>query len=267
MKDLVIVKLGGSVITKKSKEKAEVNEENLKRLSREISEAKREKYFNLILVHGAGPFGHVPARKYALDQGLKSEKQLEGVIVTHQSMEKLNFQVVEFLQKESVTAMAFQPSAGGILEDGKLVEFPLSVLKEFLKLEIVPVLYGDVLLDKKTGINILSGDHLVPYLAEKLNAARVILCADVDGIFTEDPKKNPQAKLISFLSPDNLDKIKELSGSKNTDVTGGMRRKVQELLNLVEKTEVKVEIINGFTEGLLKRTLLGEEGLGTTIRK
>jgi isopentenyl phosphate kinase len=267
-KELIILKLGGSVITKKSEEKAEIDEENLERLAKEISEAKKEKDFKLIIVHGAGPFGHVPAKKYKLHEGLKNEEQVKGFARTHQLMEKLNFLVVSKLQNEGLNAIAYQPSSLGILKERRLIYFPTNVLEEFLKLNLIPVLYGDVLVDKNKGIGILSGDHLVPYLAEKLNSDKIILCADVDGIFTEDPKKNKNAQLIPLLSRNNLNKIKELSGSKNTDVTGGMSRKVQELLELVEKNkEVKIEIINGFKSGLLKRTLLGEMGLGTTIRK
>ena len=39
------------------------------------------------------------------------------------------------------------------------------------------VLYGDVLVDEKMKFGILSGDHLVPYLATKLGAARVVIAA------------------------------------------------------------------------------------------
>lgn len=267
MKELIIVKLGGSVITKKSEETAEVNKENLKRLTREIAEAKKKKKFQLLLVHGAGPFGHVPARRYALAEGLKSERQIVGFVKTHQLMEELNFQVVKALQEESLDVLAFQPSAVGLLDNKKLLYFPTRVLEELLALNIIPVLYGDVLIDKSTGVNILSGDHLVPFLAKKLIANRVILCADVDGIFTEDPKKNEKAEKLSFLTFANLHKIRELNGSNYTDVTGGMKRKVYELLELARKNDIEVEIINGLKEGLLKRTLLGEKGLGTIIMK
>lgn len=265
MIELVIVKLGGAVITKKSEEKKEVNREILKRLAREISEAKRSKNFKLILVHGAGPFGHVPAKKYALDKGLKEGKQVEGMAITHQSMEQLNFQVVEYLQEAGLNAIAFQPSAAGILEDEKLVSFSIETLNELLALDLVPVLYGDVLIDKKRGIGILSGDHLVSYLAEKMKAKRVIFCADVDGLFTADPKKNKNAKLIREFRKESLKQIEQLGGSQNTDVTGGMKRKITELLDIAEKG-IRSEIINGLKPGLLKMALLCEKVLGTTIK-
>jgi len=263
--ELVILKLGGSVITKKSENKAEVNKKILKRLAKEIKDAKNQRKFKLILVHGAGPFGHILAKKYKLNEPLNNKKQIEGFALTHQSMEKLNFQVVKFLQKEGLNAIAYQPSSIGILNNGKLSYFPLKILKSFINLNLIPVLYGDVLIDKKIGLSILSGDHIVSYLAEKLNVKRVILCTDVDGIFTSDPKKYKNAKLIPILKKDNF-KIEKIEGSQNTDVTGGMKRKVNELLNLANKG-ISSEIINGLKPNLLKKALLGEKNLGTLIEK
>lgn len=267
MDNLIVMKLGGSVITRKEKTEPEVNRENLGRIAKEIAEAMREKNFKLIIVHGAGPFGHVYAKKYDLDKGLNSDKQVEGIGLTHRMMEQLNYEVVKTLQEAGVKAMPFQPSAGGILCDGKLVQFPLNVMEKFTDMGLVPVSHGDVLLDNVKGVNILSGDHLTPYLAQNLKSHRLILGADVDGIFDSDPKKNPKAKLIKELTPKNVNEvIKELGGSVHTDVTGGMARKVRELMDLAERG-IESEIINATRPGTIKRALTGEKGLGTIIRR
>jgi len=266
MQELIILKLGGSVITKKSEEKAEINEENLKRLAKEIAEAKRDSNFRLMVVHGAGPFGHVPAKEYGLDKGLRDDRQLKGFSVTHQSMEKLNFSVVNSLRKEGLNAIAYQPSTLGILKDKKLVYFPTEVLEKLLEMNMSPVAYGDVLVDEKTGINILSGDHLVPYLARKLKANRVVIATDVEGVFNLDPKRYKDAELIKEITSENVNSILEIGTSKRTDVTGGMERKLNELLRLAAQG-IQSEIVSGVKPGILKRTLLGEKGLGTLIRK
>jgi len=262
MAELIILKLGGSVITKKGEEKAEVNQEILQRLATEISEAKKEGEFSLLIVHGAGPFGHVPAKEYGLHEGLKDERQVEGFSVTHHSMERLNFLVVDALRKAGLNAIEFQPSAGGILRDEELVQFPTEALERILNLGLIPVAYGDVLIDEEKGISILSGDHLVPYLAKKLNASRVIIVTDVAGIFDSDPKENRDAKLIPEINSENIESL-NIGSSTSTDVTGGMQRKVQELLSL----EIDSEIISALEPGLVKKALLGERNLGTVIRK
>lgn len=264
--ELIILKLGGSVITKKSEEKPEVHKENLERIAKEIADAKKKKNFSLVIVHGAGPFGHAPAKKYGLDRDIRDEGQMKGFSVTHQSMEKLNFFVVNELQKNGINALAYQPSAIGILRNKKLVYFPTKILKRLLSLDLVPVAYGDVLVDEVTGINILSGDHLVPYIAENLKASRVVMAVDVPGIFDSDPKKNKDAKLVKEIYSSNIDQIKEIGTSGSTDVTGGMKRKLNELLRLA-KVGIESEIVDGTEPEILKRTLLGEKGLGTIIKE
>ena len=265
MDELVILKLGGSVITRKSDGLREVDSLNLSRLCRETAEAQKRMRFGLIVVHGAGPFGHVPAKEYELNKGLRSDKQLTGFSVTHESMEELNAYVVDALIEEGINALAYQPSAVGVLRGGKLVYFPTIVLEGLLKAGLVPVSYGDVLLDEKTGVGILSGDHLIPYLARKLHANRVIITTDVDGVFNVDPKDGGGAELIKEITPENIGFF-HVGKSKGTDVTGGMRRKLNELLSLTEEG-INSEIISGVKPGILKRSLLGEKGLGTLIRK
>lgn len=264
-KELIIVKLGGSVLTRKDEGETEVNEGNLERLSAEIAQARKEKDFDLVLVHGAGPFGHIPAKEYGLDTGYKDERQAKGFCVTHQSMEKLNYRVVKALQAKGLHAVSFQPSSCGVLKDRRLIRFPTDIIKKLVGYGITPVAYGDVLLDEKTGMSILSGDHLVPYLAGELKADRIIMAADVPGIFDSDPKKNHGAKLLKEVSRENLHLIKEIGSSKGVDVTGGMKRKLDELLRLAE-SGTESEIVDATKPGLLKRALSGERGLGTIIK-
>lgn len=263
MKKLVVIKLGGSVITKKSEGKLEVDAKNLKRVCREVSQALKEGGFNLVVVHGAGPFGHVLAKKYLLAEGLRGRKQVEGMAKTHASMEKLNAAVVSALQDAGVPAIAFQPSAGGVLEDGRLVAFPLEAAKRMLEIGLVPVGYGDVLVDTTTGVNILSGDHLVPYLALELAASRVVIATDVDGIYDGDPKDG-KARRIPVITRKNIDSVR-LGGSKGVDVTGGMRRKVWELLEIAG-LGTSSQVVSGLKAGSVRKALSGDNSLGTLIR-
>ncbi|MBN2015170.1 MAG: isopentenyl phosphate kinase family protein [Candidatus Altiarchaeota archaeon] len=265
MDELVILKLGGSVITKKSDNKREVDRVNLRRLCQEIAEAIDEKRFRLLVVHGAGPFGHVPAQEYGLDKGLRSGKQLKGFSLTRQSMEELNSYVVDALLEAGINAISYQPSAVGVLSGGKLIYFPTKVLAYLLEMDMVPVSYGDVLVDEKTGVGILSGDHLVPYLARKLHASRVIITTDVDGIFDVDPKGGGSSELIKEITQRNMASL-SVGKSRGTDVTGGMKRKLDELLRLAGEG-INSEVISGVKPGILKRSLLGEKNLGTLIRE
>lgn len=263
MNELVVVKLGGSLITRKDRDKAEVNEGALKRVSGEIAGALRKKKLSLIVVHGAGAFGHVPASKYGLSGGFKRKEQSYGIVLTHSNMEELNRRVVKQLMDAGVNAVAFQPSAGGLLEDGRLVYFNIDAIEEMLRMNLVPVGYGDVLVDLRRGCGILSGDQLVPYIAKELDASRVIIATDYNGIFDGDPRDR-KSKKIDVIDKEN---IGILNGRKTsgTDVTGGIKKKVEEMLELAGKG-IPTEIISGMEKDYVRRTLLGEKGLGTIVK-
>lgn len=263
MKGLTLVKLGGSVITRKTDDRMEVRARVLNRLASEVSSALRVRpRMKLLMVHGAGPFGHVLADDYELQKGHRGPLQVEGVAVTHQSMESLNSTVVNALLTAGVNAMAYQPSAAGVLEDGRLASFPLEPVERLLGLGIVPVSYGDVLADLKRGLGILSGDHLIPYLAEKLAAERVVIVTSYNGVFDRDPRVKGAVK-YDVVDEKMLLKLRGRS-TEGRDVTGGIARKVGELVSLARRG-VKSEIISGVELGYLERALKGEKGIGTRI--
>ncbi len=259
--ETVILKLGGSVITGKSRDRPQVEGKALRRLAGEVSQALKKRPLRLFIVHGAGPYGHVPAKKYALLSGLKTKRQVEGMAMTHQCMERLNFEVVAALVDKKVNALAYQPSAGGLLDGGRLVSFPLASVKRLLDMGIVPVSYGDVLPDRRLGLGILSGDRLVPYLAGGLSADRVVIVTSYNGIYDRDPREKGARKLGLI----NAGVLSALSAraTEGTDVTGGIAGKVAELLRLSGRG-IPSEII-GPNPGYLRRTLLGESGLGTRV--
>lgn len=256
----MVVKLGGSVITDKRKKFA-VKRAVLKRLAEELEVAKEP----LIVVHGGGSFGHSVASRYSIAKGYKNERQLMGFSLTHRAMEKLDAYVIDALQNSGLPAVAVQPSVCAIVRNGRIESMELAPVRKFLELGIIPVLYGDAVPDMSKGMSILSGDQLAVRLARELGASRVILGADVDGVFTADPKVRTGAKLVRVVTPSNWrDVVKSIGGAGGPDVTGGMAKKVEELIMLAE-SGIEAEIVNAAKADTLKRAILGERGLGTKI--
>lgn len=259
MKPLV-VKLGGSVITDKGKEFS-VNQDALNRLARELTSVEEP----LVVVHGGGSFGHPLASEYEIDSGFKDGSQLMGFALTHRAMEELNMAVVSALQDVGIPAVSVQPSACVIVESGEISSMEVSPVRKLLELGLVPVLYGDAVPDMEKGMSILSGDQLVVFLAREFGAERVILGVDTDGVYTGDPKKDEEAELLPKITPENWREIKDsLSTGAAPDVTGGMRRKVEELLKLPE-IGVEAQIINATKPKTLKKAIKGDKSLGTRI--
>lgn len=264
-KELVIMKLGGSLVTYKNRWMPTINEDNLKRFAKEIAEAyhlKKEK-LKLILLHGAGSYGHVLATLYKVLNNDEHERRLLGFAEIQRLQNEFNSIVCAYLQNYNLPAFPVQASASAVLENEKLIHLDIEAIKGLLSVGTIPVLYGVPAFDKVLGGGILSGDEIIRYLAKELKPQRIIHVTDVDGIFDKDPKVYKNAKLIKKITRKNFKKIeKSLSGSKHFDVTGGMWKKVKELFEL---KNIKAEIINGLREGYIKRALLGEKGLGTII--
>ena len=140
-------------------------------------------------------------------------------------------------------------------------------LTKLLRMGFVPVLYGDAVPDSDTRFAILSGDQLVSALAIRLNADRIIIGADVDGICTADPKIDPSAKLIRHISLSELKKLQHKIGeARVTDVTGGMLGKIVELIPAIER-EIQVSIINAMKPDNVYKALKGEKVVGTIINR
>ncbi len=260
-----ILKLGGSVITKKEAEEPSIHYENLKRISYEIAESAADP---LIIVHGAGSFGHPFAREYSIGSTIENETDFKekkiGFCITQSWVKKLNTMVCDSLREEGVFAVSIHPSSFITTKDGRIHSCDLSLINKYLDSGFIPVIHGDVVMDMNRSIRIcvLSGDQIIKYLGENLNPERVILGTDVDGIYDKNPKKYDDAELMETVT--SFDQL-SAEGSLNVDVTGGMQGKLKELLHLAE-FGVESQIINAAKESLLKKALKGEP-IGTTIKK
>lgn len=262
MKNLIILKIGGSVITDKFSKTPKVNIDDLERISEEIASVYDKEKISLIIIHGAGSYGHVIVKETGINKGIKTDKQLKDFAETQRLQNELNSIVTRHLIDAGLPAMPCQASSFAVMDSGRLVHMDTSAIEGLLENGMIPVFYGVPAYDKAKKCSILSGDQIAPFLALKLNARKIIHATDVDGIFTEDPRKNPDAKFIPEINSKNIDKVKVwLTGSKATDVTGGMLGKISELLEI----GVESQIINALVNGNIIRALKGEK-IGTLIK-
>jgi len=260
MEELIFIKLGGSLITDKlTPMKAEMD--TIKRLAREIHEARQEKKLSLIIGHGGGSFPHVTANKYQTQNGVINGESYRGIAEVQNMASKLNRIIIDAFLDAGESAVTISPSSSSIAEDGNLKEWYLKPLEVVLKNNMIPIPYGDVVIDEKKGCCIISTEKLLKYLANRMKPRKVILCGKVDGVLDNE------GNVIKKITPNNVESIQShLKASDGTDVTGGMDHKVKEALEFT-KNDVIIEIINATKPDILKRALLGEDGLGTVISK
>ncbi len=248
MNETVVLKLGGSVITDKSGD-CTIDHVRLRGIAEEIA---RGRATALVIVHGAGSCGHPEARRYRINGGLTGEN-VPGVYHTHAAVSRLNAAVVETLRNAGVEAIGIHPLALALAEDGRLVSFETRHIAEMTEHGIVPVLHGDVVMDRRRGSCIVSGDQLVTRLATALASRRVGLATDVSGVL----QNGSVIPRIDRSVAETLD----IGGSTNTDVTGGMRGKIAELLALAD-AGIESHI---FHISMIGRFLSGAEHGGTTV--
>jgi isopentenyl phosphate kinase len=182
-------------------------------------------------------------------------------------MTKLNRLVVDSLISHNIPAIAVPPSSCIITKSGRIESFEERPLIKMLEMGFLPVLYGDAVLDWDVTFTILSGDQLVSSLAISLNTERIIIGADVDGLYAADPKTDSSARLIPHLTVKELKKLQQkVEETRVTDVTGGMPGKIRELIPAVEHG-IGVIIVNATKPNNIYKALKGEEVVGTMIER
>jgi len=247
--NMILLKIGGSVLTDKRREST-LREDNLRMVARQIADAKSSR---LILVHGAGSFGHPQVVKY-LSKGLSAS----GMWRTHCAVRSLNTAFIDELQSQSAAALPIHPLNNVTLDAGRITHFDTNALELMLNNNIIPVLHGDVVMDRLDGFNVLSGDQIVAFLALKMRPKKVGVGTDVDGIMYQNRKLN-------HLNPGELEKYRDgVLGSRSTDVTGGMLHKVVELLEIA-KSGIQSEVFNAAYDGNITKFLTSHQDVGTTI--
>lgn len=256
--DSVVIKLGGSVITKKDeplKERIDV----INNLSNQISTVCND--LKLCIVHGGGSFGHYVAKKYAIHQGLPRIKL--GLSILEMEMRRLNLIIAKSLIDHGVPIIQFSPIDIFLSKGEEIVSFFNESIKASIERGYIPLLYGDVIFDYEKGCRILSGDQICLEIAKLISAKKIVFCMDITGVYDKDPKKYNDAKLIRRISTQEAEElIKKLT--KGEDVTGGIINKLKVAIE-ASKIGIKSIFINGFSHNMLKKVLMNEEFIGTEV--
>jgi isopentenyl phosphate kinase len=253
---IILIKIGGSLITKKSYSKPVMNWQNLRRIAKELSYITKMKDYSFIIVHGAGSYGHPLVEQNKIHKGIKKPSQRLDMAHTQLVQHKLTINFAKELIKNSIPAFPLQASAIALMEDKKLKDLSIGPIRGLVNNKIFPVLGGVPAYDLAQVCSILSGDDVMVYLAKHLNAEMMLFATDVDGIYDRDPNLYRDARLIRHYKKASA----VLGYSLNPDVTGGMKEKVNKVL----ESRVRTLIFNGNSPYNLIKALKGKD-VGTRI--
>ena len=278
MKELVFLKLGGSLITDKTQPYTallDVMDDIALQVKMTL---QTHPDLRLVIGHGAGSFGHVPASEYRTRDGLPpkstplahrerdetEDNYWKGFAEVWYQASTLNRHVMKALHKAEVRALALPPSASVLASDGQVAVWETTPLRMALSAGIVPVIFGDVTYDEVRGGTILSTEDLFVHLARALHPDRILLAGLEAAVWADFPART---KKIETITPASFEEISAGVGkSHGADVTGGMESKVRQMVELAAANpELPVQVFSGVEPGNLVRALTGDV-LGTVIR-
>jgi len=137
---------------------------------------------------------------------------------------------------------------------------------QLLDLGLLPVVYGDQVLDEMRGCTIFSTEKVLGFIGLELQkrgytVATIVYCGQTKGVYDRDGNTIPLINSDTFHQYSAV-----LSGSAGVDVTGGMLHKVEESLKLAQQG-IPGLIIDGIESGCLSRAVMGEVVVGTRIER
>ena|SRR2546425_1987551 len=253
----VVVKLGGSAITDKSKTstaRLEVIHDAIKEV---VSYSGP-----VVLLHGGGSFAHPFVSKAALRNGFRQKSQLVSVSEIELNLDQLTRIIGVGLLLRHRPFVPLSPMSFMTLRRGHVGRSFLAPVTAALRLGLIPLIHGDVTFDEVRGCGIVSADRIASLLGEKIGTSKILFGCDVDGLYDGNPKSSSKAELIVEVNRGNY--VQVLKGLKPTsgDVTGGMRGKALEALRLA-KHGCESYIFNLTESGNLGRLLRGSSSIGT----
>ena len=132
-----------------------------------------------------------------------------------------------------------------------------STLNRLLELNVIPIINeNDTIATQE--ISVGDNDTMGAIVAENANADLLIILSDIDGLYTGDPRNNPDAQLIDTIFSITPE-IKELAGTKGTTLgTGGMITKIH-ASEIAMDAGIDMIIANGTRPELLYKILDGDK--------
>ncbi len=255
---IIVVKLGGHAMTDLAA---------MKSFARDIVLMKQCNV-NPIIVHGGGPMINSALNKLSIKSTFHKGKR----ITTKEIMEvvemvlsgKVNKSIVSALNEQGGKAVGLSgkdsslifceqetPKLGFV---GKIVEINPEVLNSFIDSDFIPVVAPIGFGDDTTTYNI-NGDTVAGAIASSLNADRLLLLTDVEGV------KSKEKKLITQIDPVQARNL-ILEGT----ISDGMIPKVMTSLEAIENGVRASVIIDGRVEHSCLLELFTSHGAGTLFR-
>ena len=224
----------------------------------------------VVLVHGGGPEISQTMKRLGKEavflNGLRVTDKETVDIVQMVLAGKVNKSLVNLLQIKGGHAVGLSGIDGGIIE-AKMKDERLGYVGEITKIRTQPILdllehnyipvISTVASDRQGNTYNINGDTAAAWIAGALNARRLIMMTDIDGILRD---KDDPSTLIHQLT------VSQAKGLYDEGIiSGGMIPKVDCCIEAIEKGVQTVVINDGRVPHSILMELLTDEGAGTMV--
>lgn len=247
MKGRIVIKIGSNILTSSDNG---LDLERIRAIVDDVSVLHDEGYEPLIVSSGAIAAGmkNLGLKKKPRDIVLKQAAAAVG-----QSSLMWAYEKYFGLHDKKVAQVLLTRED---LSDRKRYINSRNTLNMLLSYRVIPIINENdtVATDE---IRFGDNDHLASLVAALIEADRFIILSDVDGLFTDDPRRNPNAQLIHQVR-EITPEIEKIAGGAGTSVgTGGMYSKVLAARRAMS-SGINVNILNGRKKGILISLMRGE---------
>lgn len=251
----IVVKIGSSSLT--HKETGDMDYIRMEKLVRELSDIRNQGKEVVLVSSGAIAAGKnaVNLKDVRVNSSAESLAVKQACSAVGQARLMMTYQRL-FAEYNQVAAQILM-TKNTIVDDLNRYNAH-NTFTELLKLGAIPVVNEN---DTITTYEIEFGDNytLSAIVASLVDADLLILLSDIDGLYTDDPRKNPDAKFISQVDEltDELMGMGKATTGSNVG-TGGMNTKLL-AARIATKAGADMIIANSKDIGVLHRLLAGED--------
>ncbi len=152
---------------------------------------------------------------------------------------------------------------GDVVHNPEQLENFRATMSRLLELRVIPIINeNDSVSTAEFGIG--DNDTLAAIVAQTIGADLLVLMSDIDGLYTADPRKDPNARLISCVE-ELTPEIMALGGNAGSSLgTGGMATKLH-AAQLCTQAGCDMRIVNGADPSVLYAIMDGKN-VGTLFK-
>ena len=256
--DIIVIKCGGSVLLEK----------NLFNQFIEDISVINKLGLSVVVVHGGGK----NIQKKLVEHNLKSAF-IDGLRVTdektikivEEALLELNFEIFSEINNHHANSVSISPKKNNVIRVtperkelgfvGTPTEIKKDTILEIINEKKIPLIVP-MGIGEDNNIYNINADVAAGAIAKELNARRLLLMTDVEGVL--DKSKNLISEINSSMANEMLE---------NKTIAGGMIPKIKTCLDAVNNGVTGVVIVDGRKQHSILFEIFSDKGAGTLIRK